>query len=92
MLQDTKPAVLSEALRFIYTGEALVNATNAQDLFKIADYLLIPRLKTKVSEYLEECIDVTNCLALESFADKFGCESLKQAASEFKLKNFISCS
>ena len=90
VLQDTKPAVLSEALRFIYTGEALVNATNAQDLVKIADYLLIPRLKTKVSEYLEECIDVTNCLALESFADKFGCESLKQAASEFKLKNFIS--
>ena len=90
VLQDTKPAVLSEALRFIYTGEALVNATNAQDLVKIADYLLIPRLKTKVSKYLEECIDVTNCLALESFADQFGCESLKQAASEFKLKNFIS--
>ena len=90
VLQDTKPAVLSEALRFIYTGEALVNATNAHDLVKIGDYLLIPRLKTKVSKYLEECIDVTNCLALESFADQFGCESLKQAASEFKLKNFIS--
>ena len=90
VLQDTKPAVLSEALRFIYTGEALVNATNAQDLVKIADYFIIPRLKTKVSKYLEECIDVTNCLALESFADQFGCESLKQAASKFKLKNFIS--
>ena len=90
VLQDTKPAVLSEALRFIYTGEALVNATNAHDLVKIGDYLLIPRLKMKVSKYLEECIDVTNCLALESFADQFGGESLKQAASEFKLKNFIS--
>ena len=43
-----------------------------------------------MSKYLEECIDVTNCLALESFADQFGCESLKQAASEFKLKKFIS--
>ena len=90
VLQDTKPAVLSEALRFIYTGEALVNATNAQDLVKIADYFIVPRLKTKMSKYLEECIDSTNCLALESFADQFGCESLKQVASEFKLKNFIS--
>ena len=90
VLQDTKPAVLSEALRFIYTGEALVNATSAQDLVKIADYFIVPRLKTKVSKYLEECIHSTNCLALESFADQFGCESLKQAASEFKLKNFIS--
>ena len=90
VLEDTKPAVLSEVLRFIYTGEALVNATNAHDLVKIADYLIIPRLKMEVSEYLEECIDATNCLALESFADQFGCESLKQAASEFKIKNFIS--
>ena len=45
VLQDTKPAVLSEALRFIYTGEALVNATNAQDLVKIADYFIIPRFR-----------------------------------------------
>ena len=90
VLQDTKRAVLSEALRFIYTGEALVNPTNAQDLVKIADYFIVPRLKTKVSKYLEERIDSPNCLALESFADQFGCESLKQAASEFKLKNFIS--
>ena len=38
-LEEIKSAAVAiEALRFIYTGEALVNATNAQDLFKMADY------------------------------------------------------
>ena len=63
-LQEIKSAaVAGEALRFIYTGEILINASNAQDLFKVADYLIIPSLKTKVSEYLKESIDATNCLA-----------------------------
>jgi len=83
-------AAVSEALRFIYTGEALVNASNAQDLFKVADYLIIPSLKTKVTEYLKESIDATNCLELELFASQFSCESLEQAAVAFKLENFAS--
>ena len=90
-LEEIKSAaVASEALRFIYTGEALVNAANAQDLFKMADYLIIPCLKTKVSDYLKESIDATNCLALESFAVQFGCESLEQTATAYKLQNFVS--
>ena len=91
-LQEIKPAaVASEALRFIYTGDALItDATTAQDLFKMADYLIIPSLKTKVSDYLKESIDATNCLALESLAVQFGCESLQQVATTFKLKNFVS--
>jgi len=90
-LQEIKSAaVASEALRFIYTGEVLINASNARDLFRVADYLIVPRLKTKVSEYLKESIDTTNCLALESLASQFGCESLQEAAKAFTLGNFAS--
>ena len=89
-LQEIKSAAASEALRFVYTGEALVNATNAQDLLRTADFLIIPSLKTKVSEYLKESIDATNCLALESLAAQISCESLEQAAVAFKLQNFVS--
>ena len=40
-LEELKsPAAASEALRFIYTGEAFVNECIAQDLVKLADYLL----------------------------------------------------
>ena len=89
-LKDIKPAVVSEVLRFIYTGEVLVNATNAEDMVKTADYLIIQSLKTKVAEYLEESIDATNCLALESLAVQFGCDSLEQVAIAFKLQNFVA--
>jgi len=90
-LQEIKSAAAaSEALRFIYTGEVLINVFNAQDLFKVADYLIVPSLKTKVSEYLKESIDATNCLELESFAAQFGCESVEKAAVTFKLQNFVS--
>ena len=89
-LQDIKPAVASEALRFIYTGEALINVTNAKDLVKTADYLIIQSLKTKVAEYFQESIDATNCLALESFAVQFGCDTLAQTAVAFKLQNFVA--
>jgi len=91
-LQEIKSAAAaSEALRFIYTGEVLINASiNAQTLYKVADYLIIPSLKTKVSEYLKESIDATNCLQLESFAAQFRCESLEEAAFAFALENFPS--
>lgn len=83
-------AVANEAFRFIYTGETLVNVSYAQDLVKIADYLIIPSLKTKMSEYLKNSINAENCLALESFAAQFDCEELEEAATAFKLQNFVS--
>ena len=90
-LEELKsPAAASEALRFIYTGEAFVNECIAQDLVKLADYLLIPRLKTKMSEYLRYSINTTNCLALESFASQYDCKELKEAAIAYKFKNFVS--
>ena len=89
-LQEIKTTTMDQALRFIYTGEALVNASNAQDLLRTADYLLIPSLKSTVSAYLKKAIDASNCLALELLAVEFSCESLQEAAVAFKLQNFVS--
>lgn len=82
-------AVAREALRFIYTGEALIDASNAKTLVKIAEYLIIPRLKVRVTEYLKSSINAQNCLALESFASQFSCESLKEAAVAYTRENFV---
>jgi len=81
---------LSEVLQFIYTGKATINSCNAQDVIVAADYLIIPSLKTKASLFLEESINVSNCLALESFASQYSCESLKQAAITYSLENFVA--
>ena len=89
-LQDAKSTTISDVLQFIYTGKANIDSSNAQDLVMMADYLIIPSLKTKVSLFLEGSLSVSNCLALESFASRYNCESLKQAAVAFKFKNFVA--
>ena len=89
-LKDVKYAALSEVLQFMYTGEAKADSSNAQDLIMLADYLILPSLRSKVSEFLEGTISSSNCLALESFASQFNCESLKEAAVTYTVKNFVA--
>ena len=89
-LQEAKSATISDVLKFIYTGEASIDSSNAQDLLMIADYLIIPSLKSKASNFLESSLNASNCLALESLASQYNCKSLKQAAVAFKFENFVA--
>ena len=89
-LQDVKSTAINDVLQYMYTGKANVDSSNAEDLVIIADYLMIPSLKTKASLFLEGSLDVSNCLALESFASRYNCETLKNAAVAFKSENFVA--
>ena len=89
-LKEVKSVALSEVLHFMYTGEAKADSSNAHDLIMLADYLMIPSLRSKVSEFLEGTISASNCLALESLALQFNCESLKEAAVSYKVENFVA--
>lgn len=80
----------TEVLQFIYTGKATINSSTAQDVVIAADYLIIPSLKSKASHFLQDSINVSNCLTLESFASQYSCESLKQAAVTYSLENFVA--
>ena len=88
-LQDTKSSTISDVVRYIYTGETSIDSSNAQDLVMVADYLIIPSLKTKAAVFLEGTLNASNCLALESFASRYNCESLKQASVTYKIPNFV---
>ena len=89
-LQEAKSTTISDLLKFIYTGEASIDSSNAQDLLMIADYLIIPSLKSQASNFLESSLITSNCLALESLASRYNCASLKQAAAAFKFKHFVA--
>lgn len=89
-LQEEKSTTIGDVLKFIYIGEVSIDSSNAQDLLMIADYLIIPSLKTKASNFLENSVSASNCLALESLASRYNCESLKQAAVACKLENFVA--
>ena len=87
-LQNMKSTTISDVLQFVYTGKASIDSSNAQDLVMIADYLIIPSLKTKASLFLEGTVNASNCLALESFASQYNCESLKQVSVAYEIENF----
>ena len=79
-LPEAKSNTVSDVLQFIYTGKASINSSNAQDLAMISDYLIIPSLKTRASDFL----------ALESFACQYNCQSLKQVAVTCNCENFVA--
>ena len=89
-LREEKSTTISDVLKFIYTGEASIDSSNAQDLLMIADYLIIPSLKSQALNFLESSLNASNCLALESLSSRYNCESLKQAAVAFKFKHFVA--
>ena len=91
-LQDTKSATISDVLRYIYIGETSIDSSNAEDLVMVADYLIIPSLKTKAAVFLEGTLNASNCLALESFASRYNCKSLKEAAVVYKVSSFADVS
>ena len=88
-LLDMKSSTISDLLRFIYTGGTRIDSSNAKDLVMTADYLIIPRLKTRAILFLEGALNASNCLAYESFASRYNCESLKKAAVAYKMEHFV---
>ena len=88
-LNDMKPTTIAEVLQFIYTGEANISSSNAQDLVVASDYLIIPSLKSNAAQFLSESLNASNCLALESFASQYNCDSLRQATIKYKYQHFV---
>ena len=89
-LNEIKSSTVAEVLQFMYTGRTSISSSNAQDLVVASDYLIIPNLKSKAAKFLEESfINASNCLALESFASQYNCDSLKQTAVKYKYEHFV---
>jgi len=89
-LKDIKETTLVEVLKFIYSGEANISSSNAQELVVASDYLTIPSLKSSVAQFLGESLNVSNCFALESFASQNNCDSLRQAAIKYECQHFVA--
>ena len=89
-LKEIKETTLVEVLTFIYSGEANISSSNAQELVVASDYLIIPSLKSSVAQFLGESLNVSNCFALESFASQNNCDSLRQAAIKYECQHFVA--
>ena len=82
---------LSDILEFIYTGSIQITAEdNARDLIVLADYLVLPHLKTIAGNTVTEKLNVSNCVSTYHFAENYHCEKLFSDARNYILSNFAT--
>ncbi|XP_068730025.1 kelch-like protein 3 [Montipora capricornis] len=89
-LEEATGSVMEEVFKYIYTGNVAVTKENAHDLVAVADYLLLPGLKTLACDVLEENITTENCIVNYYFADKYQCLKLMGESRGFINSNFSS--
>lgn len=80
--------VTEELLEYLYTGIVELKTTNVKGLIKAANTLELARLKVLGCEFLENELNLENCVRTFQFADKNECPSLRRASKEFINSNF----
>ena len=81
-LEMITEACITDILEFIYTGRVQKTAEdNARDLIVLADYLVLPHLKTIAGNTVAEKLNVSNCVSTYHFAENYHCEKLSDAYS-----------
>ena len=81
-LEEATESVVEDALKYLYTGNVMINEERAHNLLAMANYLLLPGLKTMVSDFLEDRVTTRNCIFNYYFADKYECVELKAKCCE----------
>ncbi|KAK4317617.1 hypothetical protein Pmani_011323 [Petrolisthes manimaculis] len=77
------PEVFQCLLAYMYTGTVVVDRTNVAELLRLANKLLLAKLKEHCAEYLERYLDSANCLAVRDMATKYNLEALEKTTGTF---------
>ena len=81
-LGEATAAVMEDVLKYIYTGNISVTEESGHNLIAIADYLLLPGLKTAACDFLKKKVTPENYIFSHYFADKYQCQELKEKSPE----------
>jgi len=82
-LEHISENVMRDVLEFGRSGTVHItyeNVQHAQDLFKAADYFLIPGLKEAAKGFLRQTLQPSNCISIYYFAERYPCEEVAQHA------------
>lgn len=81
-------SVTEELLQYLYTGFVQLTTTNVQGLIRAAITLDLVRLKDLGCEFLQNELNLENCVRTFQFADKNHCSDLRRASKDFINENF----
>jgi len=87
-LEETSKAVMEEVLEYLYTGHVDINDHNVFDLFKIADYLIVPSLKEQSSDFILRTLSPSSCFMAYYYAARYLDPELEEIARDFTFDEF----
>ncbi|NP_001307336.1 kelch-like protein 21 isoform X1 [Danio rerio] len=89
VLHEVSAELLGLLVDFCYTGRVTVTHDNVDLLLKTADLFQFPSVKEACCAFLEQRLDVSNCLEIQDFAEAYACRELAASARRFVLKNIV---
>ena len=92
-LEMVTEACIKDILKFMYNGSVEIsNEDNARDMIAMSDYLVLPHLKTVAEKALVNDLElnVSNCILMYNFAERYDCRELISFCKNFILANFTS--
>ncbi|XP_005994256.1 kelch-like protein 21 [Latimeria chalumnae] len=88
-IHDVSADILGLLIDFCYTGRVAVTQDNVDLLLQAADLFQFHSVKEACCLYLEQHLDVSNCLEIQDFAEAFACRSLAENTKCFILNNIV---
>uniref|UniRef100_A0A3B3S2B0 Kelch-like protein 21 n=1 Tax=Paramormyrops kingsleyae TaxID=1676925 RepID=A0A3B3S2B0_9TELE len=89
VLHEVSGELLGLLVDFCYTGRVTVTQDNVDLLLKAADLFQFPSVKEACCAFLEQRLDVSNCLEIQDFAEAYACRDLAASARGFVLRNIV---
>ena len=72
---------------YIYSGKVIIDSSCVAELLRLANQLMIVKLKDHCCEFLERNLNINNCFSLKDLATKCDCSSLAQTVVYFIAEN-----
>ncbi|XP_026867704.2 kelch-like protein 21 [Electrophorus electricus] len=89
VLHEVPAELLGLLVDFCYTGRVTVTHENVDLLLRAADLFQFPSVKEACCAFLEQRLDVSNCLEIQDFAEAYACHELAASAHRFALTNIV---
>ncbi|XP_033105879.1 kelch-like protein 12 [Anneissia japonica] len=80
---------LDVIINFMYSGCFSINESTVQDLFMACNLLQISQLVEYCVEYLERCMNISNCIGIIDMAKTYSCEQLEEVARDYISYNIM---
>lgn len=92
VMQGVEAEALSALIKFTYTCVLEINEENAQSLLAASNFLQMLHARRACCKFLQERLDVINCLDVADFAEFQSCDDLLEAALTYSRRHFADVS